>query len=219
MKTRTARPPGIETPWGQSDSCHGRGPGITFYGTPSHGGFLVEGPALAKIPEPFRSGKIGQASRTGGRWYEEDCEAAIVMHFHRDRFEQDPHPTEGNASYLARAAQTVKDYYPDAWTAATGEALTPADSHTLRRRAFYVEHAGSWVTISAFGDWCKTVPAGLVGVIAWKGGRGESYNRPNAEERAFIVPQAEYDARSPEDEGFVCDPARHAPWCGPNGRE
>lgn len=60
------------TPWGKSQYSKSYAPGVDFYSTASHGGFYVASAINQVIPEVFR--------RKDG-WYEEDCEAMIVLYF------------------------------------------------------------------------------------------------------------------------------------------
>lgn len=58
----------MRTPWGQSDHEVKIAPGVTFYGTPSHGGIKLDRARNAKVPK---------GARSEGGWYEEDVEANI----------------------------------------------------------------------------------------------------------------------------------------------
>lgn len=57
------------TPWGKSDSKQVLVPGITFYGTPGHGGYYVSKAVRAVMPPQYVN---------SDGWYEEDCEWAKV---------------------------------------------------------------------------------------------------------------------------------------------
>ena len=65
------------TPWGTADSHEHIAEGIDFYGTPSHGGFKLSAERNAKVQEILRQRSFGQQGMKG--WYEEDCDACIVM--------------------------------------------------------------------------------------------------------------------------------------------
>jgi len=65
----------METPWGESDSESRFADGITFYTTPSHGGFLLSHERRQQMPETYRK----RATFAGDNWYEEDCDAALVI--------------------------------------------------------------------------------------------------------------------------------------------
>jgi hypothetical protein len=66
------------TPWGNSDSEKHYARGITWVGTPSHGGFLV-GKAYAR--KHLSAAAIAEGQPFGQYLaYEEDCDAAIVLY-------------------------------------------------------------------------------------------------------------------------------------------
>lgn len=63
------------TPWGRADFQIVYAAGITFFSTPSHGGFYVSPTLRNAMPEPYRSHP--PFCRQPG-WYEEDCDWAVV---------------------------------------------------------------------------------------------------------------------------------------------
>ena len=65
----------VNTPWGRPDSATKFAEGITFYSTPSHGGFHVDRKLVAEIPTPLRG-----LSGYPDNWYEEDCSWAVVAY-------------------------------------------------------------------------------------------------------------------------------------------
>ncbi|HZZ77117.1 MAG TPA: hypothetical protein VFE62_01280, partial [Gemmataceae bacterium] len=67
----------VETPWGMSDRVHQVAQGITFYETPSHGGFKLSPERMEAMPEHLR-----ECSFTGNEFFEEDCSwSAVVLAF------------------------------------------------------------------------------------------------------------------------------------------
>lgn len=72
------------TPWGMSDRATAYGAGITFYGTPSHGGFHLDEATNAEVPAYLRADTFNKQGERG--WYEEDCDWAIVAVVFPDRF-------------------------------------------------------------------------------------------------------------------------------------
>lgn len=68
------------TPWGPSDYTKSFARGITFYGTPSHGGFKVSAGRLKKMhPALIDMGWAGMGERG---WFEEDCSwCAVALAF------------------------------------------------------------------------------------------------------------------------------------------
>lgn len=177
---------GTRTPWGTSDHQKSYARGITFYGTPRHGGFRVSDGRLAEMPEALRNFK---STRPG--WYEEDVEWCIVACAFPQFF----------AKEVDHARQTMRDYYPDTYEAWTGETIPVEQSRVKRERADAAKHANDWVAISAFGDWHEKVPAGMVGVCCTKGAQRKTGRMVNGqvvwndapEERFFLVPEADYN--------------------------
>jgi hypothetical protein len=73
-------PPLHATPWGKADSVVIIAPGIASYSTPSHGGLWLSAERVAGMPRVLREHQTFTVwcSRSGGQWYEEDCDWAIV---------------------------------------------------------------------------------------------------------------------------------------------
>jgi hypothetical protein len=65
------------TPWGAADHVTLIGDGIAHISTPSHGGFYVPPTLNEKIPAEWREASWCGLAKTG--WYEEDCDAAMVI--------------------------------------------------------------------------------------------------------------------------------------------
>jgi hypothetical protein len=66
------------TPWGPADDVEAVAPGITWYSTPSHGGFRLDAKRRAQLAPAVR--KYDECSRfTSPGWFEEDVEAALVI--------------------------------------------------------------------------------------------------------------------------------------------
>lgn len=71
----------MHTPWGRADhqKRFGKSPHcVTFYSTPSHGGFLVTDDMRAKMPAGLQEVGTWAGRNSIGTWYEEDCDWAIV---------------------------------------------------------------------------------------------------------------------------------------------
>lgn len=66
-----------ETPWEPAQTSEGIAPGITFYSTESHGGFHLSDERNACVPLKLRRSTFLQLGMKG--WYEEDCDARIVL--------------------------------------------------------------------------------------------------------------------------------------------
>jgi hypothetical protein len=65
----------MRTPWGRAQDTQEIAPGVLLVSTAGHGGFKLDRARNAKVPAPCR--------RRGG-FYEEDCEAHIVLAVHQD---------------------------------------------------------------------------------------------------------------------------------------
>lgn len=171
----------ISTPWGMSQTATIYAPGIVFHSTASHGGFKLDRTRNLAMPAVLR---------IAGGWYEEDGDWARVAAGYPDLF---------TYREQASADRTLRDWYPDAWEAIHGRALSPGESFTRERDAFTRRHASDWVVVSASTS--KAHPDS-VEVIASIGGR-----RDGSPTRAFLVPAEEYAGRGRH--GFVIAPDRH----------
>lgn len=77
---------GNNSPWGRIDWAKELAPGLWTVTTPSHGGYWISSARGRTMPEALagvrtfveRSG-AAQAGGGTGRWYEEDCDAALVV--------------------------------------------------------------------------------------------------------------------------------------------
>jgi hypothetical protein len=71
------RKPPAETPWGHPDTIKQIAEGITWYSTPSHGGYHLSPERMQAMPEHLRN-----CSFTRDHWFEEDCSwCAVVLAF------------------------------------------------------------------------------------------------------------------------------------------
>lgn len=67
----------MSTPWGIADSEEHIAPGITFYETPSHGGFHLDAERNALVPLAWREASFNQQGMNG--WFEEDADSVLVV--------------------------------------------------------------------------------------------------------------------------------------------
>jgi len=71
------------TPWGKPDYSKSIVRGITFYGTPSHGGLFVTADAAKKyLRKPVLESEFMRGAfdaRANGYWLEEDCDASVAI--------------------------------------------------------------------------------------------------------------------------------------------
>ena len=170
------KPCKTSTPWGTADSVARVVRGLSFYSTPSHGGYKLGKAASSQIPEVFRN---------ENGWYEEDCESAIVHYYLAQFFEMTEFEIEGAASML-------REFYPHQWRMVTGEIVTPEQSHVIREEDFNKANFGNWVACAAWGSH-PSVPNGSVGVCARRIGEE---GRRSIEERWVLVPNSAYEARN-----------------------
>jgi hypothetical protein len=180
----------MNTPWGHTQQTETLGEGVVQVFTASHGGIRLSEERQALVHEAWAIDAPDMASR----WYEEDCEWAIVALTFPECFE---------AADIDAAHKTARSWYPTSYEKVFGVRLTAGDSHKIAEREFYDAHRDDFVVTAAFGSWQDGVPAGMVGVVAYRGGRGP---HRTGVESWFLVPEAEYDARGIS---FVIDVGRH----------
>ena len=65
------------TPWGKADMVTRYARGINFYSTPGHGGFHLSAKMNKRVPVELREQSFAGLALKG--WYEEDCDAYIVI--------------------------------------------------------------------------------------------------------------------------------------------
>lgn len=178
----------MRTPWGQAQQIEDLAPGIKWVSTASHGGVKLDRALNAEVPDYMRE---------PDGWYEEDVDWAVVAVVYPDAFE--PGSRE-------RAKDTLRNWRPGAYEAFFGEVIQPGMSHVKDERIFLSQHRDDYLVVSAVGDWKEGVPKGFVLVSAARGGRSPEGRLPK-DMAEFLVPQEEYDVRTPF--GFVVDESRH----------
>ncbi|VVE16838.1 MULTISPECIES: DUF7007 domain-containing protein [Pandoraea] len=189
------------TPWGAPHTTTIVAEGIVRYTTGSHGGYWLSQERVASMPDGLRPKELEVDC---GAWFEEDEQWTLVALAFQMYFDD-------GAIQVAR--RTVVNWMPEVWEAWTGEKVTPAMSHRRAREVFLEQHKSDQIVVAAFGSWDKTVPKGMVGVVAVTGGRVSGTLKPP--ETYWLVDEAEY-ADAHEQPGytgdFVIDPSRHQPW-------
>jgi hypothetical protein len=182
------------TPWGPSQETYPVIAGMVFVSTASHGGVKLDAARNRQMPEYLR--------RPGG-WYEEDCEWCLPVIVFEAEILAGSNESFIKAIQEGAHRRTMANWFPDEYERHFGVTLAPGESCKKDEAAFYAEHAGDYLVVSAYGDWKEGVPAGYVGVCARIGGHGN----PHGREKYFLVPAAEYDHKWKV--SFVVDPARH----------
>ncbi len=103
----------IQTPWGVADHTKEIAAGITWHSTPSHGGYHLSPERVAEMREPLRSFKTFAGSDPkGGKWYEEDCDWAIVALAFPQFFPQDA---------VEAAHASMRNWKPELYKQVAGE--------------------------------------------------------------------------------------------------
>lgn len=94
------------TPWGKADMVTRFAKGINFYSTPGHGGFHLSAKLNKLVPIELRQASWGGLGLKG--WYEEDCDAYIVITVFSQHFtpEEVDNAREALAKYLP-VAKTI----------------------------------------------------------------------------------------------------------------
>ena len=99
------------TPWGVSDEVVAYAPGITFYGTPSHGGFRLSDERERELDVLLRDrGLSAEQARMGYApgWYEEDCSAHAVVFAWPALFVEAGQPTGAIQGKSERALERLR---------------------------------------------------------------------------------------------------------------
>ena len=176
------------SPWGEVQYGTVLADGIISVGTAGHGGVRISQDRWRQMPAALRLGRR--------RWFEEDCEAALVALAFADELGFDDSRRENTA-------RSVADYFPANWEAHFGRALEPGQSYTRDRELFEAANADRMVVSSAVGAGSDGVPEGMVGVTARRrsdGGRG-----------LFLVDRARYRSEAGQF-GYVIDETVDQVW-------
>lgn len=172
----------VRSPWGPVQSVKNIGPGIDFVSTASHGGIKLDRLRNFKMPEAFR---------LKGGWYEEDCEASLVIITFPECFD---------AEIVVHAQATVKNFFPEQYEKHYNIVIPENQSFQKRWKDFEDKTANKYVVNGAWGDWHELVPEGMVMVCAICKSKG-------SKENYFLVPEEEYKKRN--EFGFVIDETKH----------
>lgn len=162
----------MQTPWGMAQTVRRHDPEshIVQVATASHGGLGVL--ACQSMPAHLRDIGTLVDSRT---WFEEDTAwAAAVIAF----------PALFTSEVVEAAKQTMRDWYPGAYTTHYGEPLTAATSQTIAKREWEAATKDNFVVTTSFSDTFWDVPTGHVYACGF---------RARDERTAgFLVPVEEY---------------------------
>ncbi|RYE40315.1 MAG: hypothetical protein EOP24_41290 [Hyphomicrobiales bacterium] len=175
------------SPWGAVQYGCVLADGIISVSPAGHGGVRISHERLNQMPAALRIGRR--------RWFEEDCEAALVGLAFADVLELDDSRRDDMAA-------SVADWFPATWEAHFGRTLEPGESFLRDKETFEAATADQFVADSALGDWHEDVPKGMVGVTALR--------RSNGVRGRFLVAADRYVQRGWF--GYVIDEAVAVVW-------
>lgn len=190
--------PGSRTPWGAAQIVEYPADGIAVVHCDGHGGIKLSPERNKAIPKPLRA---------ANGWYEEDCASAIVGWVHPEAF---PHYKDSDDERRDAFEKTVKNWYPDEFTKATGIRVSVDESSVLRERvkrknieAFRAEHANEFVSTNIISDTLNDewLPDGYRLTSATRDATGE--------QRYFLLPEHEAVKNSIIQQDVLIDPNRH----------
>lgn len=126
---------GAHTPWGPAQQSYHIGEGIIQHSTAGHGGMFVPRDLLQTMPAGLRC----NCYAGGGSWFEEDCEAnLVVLAF--------PHLFSPFAVWMAAREMDRSDFYKPAGNWLRSEA---GESVAAMARDFFDEHAKDFMLCSS----------------------------------------------------------------------
>lgn len=129
---------GDRTPWGSAQWVERPAAGIVSVSTVGHGGYKLSKERNAAIPAPYRN---------RNRFYEEDCESAIVSFYHHDSLRPDLSGAERD-QHLAETDERLRNWFPNAWEKVNGRELEPGESRTKDERVWGENNAEHYVVRS-----------------------------------------------------------------------
>lgn len=132
------------TPWGPPDTRHEVAPGICFYSTPSHGGYHLSADRFNTFRQLFPDFRLF----AGDPWFEEDCDAALViLTFAAEFSDQDVFLAEQSIRACAQYFRDSDRRWQQVSTIIThNETLADA---LQRANTFRLDHAEDWQVGSA----------------------------------------------------------------------
>ncbi len=163
----------MNTPWGISDSKQTIARGLSFVGTPSHGGFAV---ADGYARKHLSGAALLRGNRKGSYYFfEEDCDAYIILL-------EIPASRQGTLTDEKKIIEGLSrwhaDYLIERGIAPDLEGLKWFNENRQADRVR--EDKSPDLIVSASGDWAPWVEKGCVGVITADGSRwlikGDQYN-------------------------------------------
>ena len=154
------------TLWGWTQDKITIVPGIDFYSTASHGGFVLSDEYNKKIP-PYM--------RNDSRHYEEDAEWSKVVVVFKDHFTTEEYK---------KAVNVFRNWFPTEYETFFDETIKPGQSLVKDENRFKKENKNNFVGRAAFGSWHETVPNGFVGLYLIRESDGKEITK--------LIPKDEY---------------------------
>lgn len=182
----------MNTPWGRSDSIERIQRGVSWVGTPSHGGLAVAKGVAEKLLSP-------EALKVAEAWadyyfFEEDCDYTVAFYEQPEWFrvceraadrKEEPRPFQflDDAGVRAHFLPTISGWNAD-YLLARG--ITP-EPEAYARYLLHKEdqklraEKSPELIVAAWGEWADWVPAGKVGIVTAAGTKflvdAESYSK------------------------------------------
>lgn len=174
----------MRTPWGKSDSKINVVRGVSWVGTPSHGGFAVTPTAALQY---LSTSAVSRATKYGSYYFfEEDCDYAIVMLEMHEVFKgldviTFPINVPTKETLIESLSRWHADYLLEIGVQPTeaGLKLFNENKQQDRMRA----DRSPDLIIAAFGEWAPWVEKGTVGVTTADGSR-------------WLIPAEDYDNKA-----------------------
>lgn len=186
------------TPWGKAQTRQEIVAGVVEITTARHGGLWVSKSRLTDMPDSLRS--LGDPHKP--QFFEEDCAYAAVLLAFDDVIRAEAGRMGTSVEALTDHLRTVvRNYFPDAFEAWSGEKVAPGQSYKRDEEQFFADNAENYVGRSAIRgpiSWDDRVPPGVVKVTAVRDIDGDC--------RKFLVPSDEYMTQGFP---FVVDTEKH----------
>ena len=169
----------MNTPWGKSDSKITLTRGISWVGTPSHGGFAITPSAALTY---LSTAAVARAEKYGSYYFfEEDCDASIVLFELAAGLLAKLGGVPTNESLIQSLSRWHADYLIERGITPDPEGLAFFEANRKQDAMRAQQHPD--LIISASGDWADWVPKGRVGVIT-------------ADHKRYTVPAVEYTVKT-----------------------
>jgi len=157
----------MNTPWGKSDSKITLTRGISWVGTPSHGGFAITPSAALTY---LSTAAVARAEKYGTYYFfEEDCDASIVLFELPAGLLAKLGGVPTNESLIQSLSRWHADYLIERGITPDAEGLKWYNENKLSDRMRADKSPD--LIVAAYGDWSEWVPAGRTGVQTADGRR------------------------------------------------